>query len=119
MLKEQKIYDEEGFPVRVEKPFPTNLQHMRDQVCVKHLMTTHLVTVAPNDNGNEVNSLFEQYLIHHIPVVEQSGEFLGLISKSDFFNISIIGFFNIKSDINFVIKNFFIYRCINRSIFFV
>ena len=50
---------------------------------VKTLMTTNLITVAPEDKLTVVKEIFEKNKIHHIPVVHGK-EMIGLISKTDF-----------------------------------
>ena len=50
---------------------------------VKTLMTTNLITVAPEDKLTVVKEIFEKNKIHHIPVVHGK-DMVGLISKTDF-----------------------------------
>lgn len=46
-------------------------------------MTTHLITVNPEDNLLKVKELFDKHHIHHLPVV-RFREIVGIISKTDF-----------------------------------
>ncbi len=54
----------------------------RDQQIAEH-MTTKVITVGPHDTMDKVEHLFETYLIHHVPVVE-NGQLIGIVSKSDY-----------------------------------
>lgn len=57
---------------------------------VKDIMTTNLVTVYPNATASEVKGIFNKYSFHHIPVVDQGGKLLGMISKEDFSKIAYV-----------------------------
>jgi len=46
-------------------------------------MTTDLITVSPSDQISEVQLVFQNHKIHHIPVVRGT-KLVGLVSKSDF-----------------------------------
>lgn len=50
---------------------------------VKTIMSSNLITVAPQDKLTTVKEIFDQHHIHHIPVVRFK-EMVGLISKTDF-----------------------------------
>lgn len=50
---------------------------------VSSLMSTHLVTVAPEDNLVKVRGIFDSHSFHHLPVVKDK-EIVGLISRTDF-----------------------------------
>lgn len=50
---------------------------------ISKFMTTHLVTVNPEDALTVVKDIFEQHKFHHIPVVRYK-EIVGMISRSDF-----------------------------------
>ena len=50
---------------------------------VKTIMTTHLITVNPQDKLSAVQAIFETHNIHHIPVVRFK-DIVGIVSKSDF-----------------------------------
>lgn len=51
---------------------------------VSEIMSTKLITVIPTDGLDKVNEIFENYNIHHIPVVRFT-ELIGMISKTDFY----------------------------------
>lgn len=50
---------------------------------VSTIMTTRLKAVNPEDSLERVKAIFDEFSIHHIPVVRYK-EIVGLISKSDF-----------------------------------
>lgn len=50
---------------------------------IKTIMSTHLITVNPEDKLSKVQELFDTHNIHHLPVVRYK-ELVGLISKTDF-----------------------------------
>ena len=50
---------------------------------VQSVMNTDLFTVQPDTILKEANIIFERELIHHLPVISDTGQFLGIISKSD------------------------------------
>ncbi len=51
---------------------------------VSTIMSTDLKTVHPNDNIALVDELFKKNRIHHLPVIGEDDEIVGIISKSDF-----------------------------------
>lgn len=50
---------------------------------VKSVMSSDVITVKEDTLLKDVNSIFERERIHHVPVVDDSGRFAGMISKSD------------------------------------
>jgi acetoin utilization protein AcuB len=50
---------------------------------VSSIMSTKLKTVIPTDGLDKVQEIFDNYNIHHIPVVRYT-ELVGMISKTDF-----------------------------------
>lgn len=50
---------------------------------VSSIMTTDLITIAPNDPISKVDTIFRNNTFHHIPV-EDGGNLVGLVSKSDY-----------------------------------
>lgn|GEM_PF-288938 len=51
---------------------------------VSTLMTTNVITVAPEDSLHKVKEIFDQHNIHHIPVVDEDHKIAGIVSKTDF-----------------------------------
>jgi len=55
---------------------------------IKEIMTTDLVTVAPEARASEIKAMFEKHSFHHLPVVNPGEGLVGIISKEDFFKVS-------------------------------
>ena len=53
---------------------------------IADIMTTEVISIQPRDTMDKVDQIFETHSIHHIPVVE-SGRVVGMISKSDYYQI--------------------------------
>jgi len=51
-------------------------------------MTRRLITAHADDRIVKVKTLFEENNIHHIPVVDEIDQLLGIISKEDFLKLS-------------------------------
>lgn len=56
---------------------------MNDLSQVKEIMTDKLITVNPETPISEIEVIFSENRIHHIPVTEEK-KFVGIISKSDY-----------------------------------
>ncbi len=50
---------------------------------VKEIMTSPVVTVRPNQNLQECMALMTDKRIRHLPVVDENGELMGIISIGD------------------------------------
>lgn len=55
---------------------------MNTEKSVRHIMTTNIVAVRPDDSIMKVEELFEHIPIHHILVTEHT-KLLGIVSKAD------------------------------------
>ena len=62
---------------------------------VSDIMTKTVITVSPNDSLLNVEHIFTQNNIHHIPVVDE-GKLVGIVSKEDY-NKSV-PFFNVDKE---------------------
>jgi len=51
---------------------------------ISEIMVSPLITVSPSMQINEVASLMRVNHIHHLPVADESGKVVGMISASDF-----------------------------------
>jgi len=51
---------------------------------VSEIMVSPLITVSPSMQIGEVASLMSQHHIHHLPVADEKGKVIGMISASDF-----------------------------------
>jgi CBS domain-containing protein len=60
---------------------------MRDTTTtVGQIMSTPVITVAPDDTMNKVQDIFRMNNIHHLPVVKE-GKVVGIISKTDYYRL--------------------------------
>lgn len=50
---------------------------------VSEVMTTDLIKVKQDTILKDVKILFDKHNIHHIPVINDQGKFVGIISKTD------------------------------------
>ena len=50
-------------------------------------MTTALVTVSPDDTLEVVDRIFKNNSFHHLPVVDESQNLIGILSKSDYLTL--------------------------------
>jgi len=53
---------------------------------VGSIMTTQVLSVAPDDTMNKVQAIFQEHHIHHIPVVDKD-KVVGIISYSDYLKL--------------------------------
>ncbi len=63
---------------------------------ISDIMTTNLVTVSPDAFLVQVTKIFDEHNFHHIPVVKEGNELVGIISKEDFQKMNLF-FFGEKS----------------------
>jgi CBS domain-containing protein len=59
---------------------------MNTEASVREIMSSDVITVMPDDRLMKIESLFELYSIHHLPVAED-GVLLGIISYKDILNL--------------------------------
>ncbi|WP_027183785.1 CBS domain-containing protein [Desulfovibrio inopinatus] len=50
---------------------------------VKHLMSTAIVSIAPDDNMEKARKIFSSGSIRHLPVVEDRTRLIGLVTQRD------------------------------------
>jgi len=50
---------------------------------ISTIMTKNLITVSENDPLTKIEEIFNEFKIHHIPVVDK-GKLIGMVSKSDY-----------------------------------
>lgn len=50
---------------------------------IESIMSTELITIRPLDSLAEARALMQQYRIHHLPVVDDAGQLVGLLTISD------------------------------------
>jgi len=51
------------------------------------IMSENLVSAYPDMIMTEVSTIFEKYNFHHLPVINDSGVCVGVISKSDYYQL--------------------------------
>lgn len=51
---------------------------------IKNLMTREVVTICPNDLMIVAKEIFETYKFHHIPVVDEDDQLVGILSQHDY-----------------------------------
>jgi CBS domain-containing protein len=61
---------------------------MNIQTPVSEIMTRQIITANADDRVIKVKNHFEKNNIHHIPVVDEIDQLLGIISKEDFLKLS-------------------------------
>jgi CBS domain-containing protein len=52
------------------------------------VMVSELITLATEDTMDEVKRIFDQYIFHHIPIINEKQEIAGIISRTDLDKIS-------------------------------
>ncbi|MFK8104516.1 MAG: HPP family protein [Saprospiraceae bacterium] len=57
---------------------------MQNQVEVQTLMTSPVKTVSPLNVMTVVSDIFETHNFHHLPVVEEDGTLVGMLTKHDY-----------------------------------
>lgn len=60
---------------------------MKQRVPVSQIMSKELITLTPKDSLYDAEKLFKQYLIRHLPIVEDK-KLVGVVSYSDLLKIS-------------------------------
>lgn len=56
-------------------------------VKIDDIMTSNIVSVHPNMIMTEISEIFEQNTFHHLPVIDREGCCIGIISKSDYYQL--------------------------------
>jgi CBS domain-containing protein len=64
--------------------------NMNPNIPIQNIMTTNLVTIRPNDPLKRVHQIFSEHDFHHLPVVGDNGNLLGIISRYDFNKVEYI-----------------------------
>lgn len=57
---------------------------------VSSIMVTQLTTVRPSDPISVVQDIFKRNSFHHLPVLENGGKLVGMISKEDYFRVTYL-----------------------------
>jgi CBS domain-containing membrane protein len=56
---------------------------------VRDLMTATVHTVGRNDKVSEADALMERERVRHLPVVDESGDLAGIVSRRDIFRTAL------------------------------
>ncbi len=56
---------------------------MVKNISIKEIMTREVMTVSPNDNMTVVDEIFKKNKIHHLPVIDDKGKVVGVVSSTD------------------------------------
>ncbi|MFK7773124.1 MAG: HPP family protein [Saprospiraceae bacterium] len=51
---------------------------------IKNLMTTDVITIRPNDLMMVAKEIFETNTFHHIPVIDEEQQLVGILSRHDY-----------------------------------
>ncbi|MBW7916511.1 MAG: CBS domain-containing protein [Trueperaceae bacterium] len=57
--------------------------HASRELAVRDIMTTRLVTVAPEQGLHDCMELMTEHRVRHLPVLDQGGALLGVVSIGD------------------------------------
>jgi CBS domain-containing protein len=57
---------------------------MVKNISIKEIMTSEVISVSPNDNMTVVDEIFKKNNIHHVPVIDDDGKVVGLVSSTDY-----------------------------------
>lgn len=64
---------------------------------VADIMSEDVIYLLPNERMTRVRTIFEEYPIHHIPIVDDDGMLVGILSKSDYLTLlDFVTLFNTK-----------------------
>jgi len=50
---------------------------------IKQIMTSKIITASTDDNLKELNKIFESSSIHHLPVINEQKQLIGILSDRD------------------------------------
>lgn len=54
---------------------------------VSEIMTTDVIFLSPNDTMEKVADIFRMNNIHHVPIIDNDGRVVGIISQNDYHKI--------------------------------
>ena len=63
---------------------------MNPNLPIQSIMTTELVTVKANESLPLIRAIFDKYKFHHVPVVGETGNLMGIISREDFHKVAYV-----------------------------
>ncbi len=74
-----------------------NLVTMDFSIGITSIMSTDLQTASASDPVAHLDEIFKEHRIHHVPVIDEESELVGVVSKSDFLYL-LKGFTDNKVD---------------------
>lgn len=60
---------------------------MKTNELLGNVMTSSVKTVDPKDTLEQVHAIFKEEDFHHLPAIEADGTLVGLISKTDYYQL--------------------------------
>ena len=48
------------------------------------IMSTQLVTLNEEDSADQLGAIFKTHKIHHLPVIDNDGKLIGIVSQTDY-----------------------------------
>ena len=67
----------------------TTVKYELNASTVRSLMSTDLLTIYPDDSLKVVEGLFAEEAVRHLPVVDENGKLLGLVTQRDFLTVAV------------------------------
>jgi CBS domain-containing protein len=67
-----------------------NIKTMNPNYPIRSIMTTNLITAKENSSLEAIRDIFSMHSFHHLPVVGDMGNLLGIISREDFFKVAYV-----------------------------
>ena len=61
---------------------------MNPNTLIRQIMTTNLVSVNPQSKVKNIKEIFDKNNFHHLLVIDNQNELVGIISKVDFFKFA-------------------------------
>ncbi|GAB4414229.1 MAG: hypothetical protein OHK0056_20890 [Bacteriovoracaceae bacterium] len=77
-----------------EKRQPT-LHHCEKRLFAFEIMSRHVLTLKPTDGLDEAKTLLQKHRIHHIPIVGEKKNLIGLLSDRDLLKLEENKLFNL------------------------
>ncbi len=71
----------------VIQSFTKNATAMIKYLEIRDLMTSPVVTVHPSDKMEKAAEIFENKPFHHLPVIDDEGKVVGMLSRHDYYKI--------------------------------
>jgi CBS-domain-containing membrane protein len=61
---------------------------MINEIKIKEVMTADVLVVSPDDTMEKVHDIVSSHTIHLLPVIDDNGYVVGMISKSDYLTVA-------------------------------